>query len=217
MAILSGQNYIEQQGLVTKVDRDDLLAKSDLGTTQHVGWASRYSGGFSLLDTFKIPRPCAFKSYNMTEAQYYRGQNEYTYPINQAENTYVTSLMENPTLYLINGTEPQIAKYDKKSNSIIIQTDSEDDVHMHQVLLRDCNDFSRLLELNLYIKVLSNTYPAPVVDIQTTFNLDVGDTLTYTIPRLVDPEGNDNPEAYVGKMVGQEDKYPPFLLYENAT
>jgi hypothetical protein len=38
-------------------------------------YSSRYSGGFSLLDTMVIPRPCAYKSYNMTQVDYYRGQN----------------------------------------------------------------------------------------------------------------------------------------------
>jgi len=82
----------------------------------------------------------------------------------------------------------------------MIQTDSEEDVHMHQVILRDCNDFERLLELNLYVKVLANTYPAPVTDIQTTFTLNVGDVMQYRIPKLIDPDGNDTPEVYISKM-----------------
>jgi hypothetical protein len=83
--------------------------------------------------------------------------------------------------------------------------------------MRDCNAFERLLELNLYVKVLSNQYPAPVSDIQTSFTMDVGDVLSYRIPPLVDPEGNDTPQVYVGTMEAQEDKYPPFLMYENST
>ena len=47
--------------------------------------------------------------------------------------------------------------------------------------------------------------------------MDVGDVLTYRIPQLVDPEGNDTPECYVGIMNAQSDKFPPFLMYENAT
>jgi hypothetical protein len=131
--------------------------------------------------------------------------------------SYVTSLMSNPQLLTMTGKSASLAKFDNKTNTIFIQTDKEEDVHMSQVILRDCNAFERLLELNLYIKVLSNTYPAPVSDIQTTFNLSNGDVLTYRIPKLVDPEGNDVPEVYVGKMDAQEDKYPPFLMYENAT
>lgn len=64
---------------------------------------------------------------------------------------------------------------------------------MSQVILRDCNAFERLLELNLYIRVLSNTYPSPVSDITTSFTLAVGDVLTYRIPTLVNPNGNDTP------------------------
>jgi hypothetical protein len=45
---------------------DDKVAKTKLGNSDHVPYASRYSGGFALLDSFKIPRPCAFKSFNMT-------------------------------------------------------------------------------------------------------------------------------------------------------
>ena len=38
-----------------------------------VPYPSRYSGGFALLDTMKIPRPCAFASQNLTSVTYYRG------------------------------------------------------------------------------------------------------------------------------------------------
>lgn len=38
-----------------------------------IPYPSRYSGGFSLLDTMKIPRPCAYQSQNLTSVQYYRG------------------------------------------------------------------------------------------------------------------------------------------------
>ena len=44
-------------------------------------YTSRYSGGFWLLDTMKIPRPCAFFSQNLTSVQYYRGQNTLSYDI----------------------------------------------------------------------------------------------------------------------------------------
>jgi len=44
-------------------------------------WLSRYSGGFDLMDTMKIPRPCAYKSANLTSAEYYRGQNPTAYYI----------------------------------------------------------------------------------------------------------------------------------------
>ena len=75
----------------------------------------------------------------------------------------------------------------------------------------------RLLEMNLYISVISNTYPDFVTEPQTTFTMAVGDVINYPLPEVVDPEGNDIPEVYVGVMDAQEEKYPPFLLYENST
>lgn len=51
----------------------------------YIPYPSRYSGGFTLLDTMKIPRPCAYQSQNLTEAEYYRGQNTMQYDI-QREN-----------------------------------------------------------------------------------------------------------------------------------
>lgn len=126
--------------------------------------------------------------------------------------------MSSPELVMINGSPAEdIAIWNNKTKTINIQTNSEDDVHPIQVILRDCNAFERLLELNLYIKVLANTYPNPISEIQTSFTMDVGDVLTYRIPQLVDPEGNDTPECYVGIMNAQSDKFPPFLMYENST
>jgi hypothetical protein len=50
----------------------------------YMGYTSRYSGAFDLLDTFKYPKMCAFKSDNMTDGvQYYRGQNELAYVIGE--------------------------------------------------------------------------------------------------------------------------------------
>lgn len=94
-------------------------------------YASRYSGGFSLLDSFKIPKPCAYKSYNMTSQDYYRGQDPLKYDISQNNAvSFVTSLMVEPELIYIDGSKAKMAKYDNKTNAIYIQTDAEEDVHM---------------------------------------------------------------------------------------
>lgn len=60
-------------------------------------YTSKYSGGFALQDTMIIPRPCAFKSYNLTSVNYYRGQNSQQYKIAQSnvEGTVVTMMDEN--------------------------------------------------------------------------------------------------------------------------
>jgi hypothetical protein len=44
-------------------------------------YVSGWAGGFDLSDSFRIPRPCAYSSYNMTSVEYYRGQKAMTYDI----------------------------------------------------------------------------------------------------------------------------------------
>jgi len=71
--------------------------------------------------------------------------------------------------------------------------------------------------MNLYIEVISNTYPDFVSEPETAFTVAVNDVYQYQLPEVTDPEGNDDPEVYVGKMDQQEDKYPEFLLFNNGT
>ena len=47
--------------------------------------------------------------------------------------------------------------------------------------------------------------------------MKVNDVFQYQLPEVVDPEGNDVPEVYVGYMESQESNYPEFLLFNNAT
>ena len=63
-----------------------------------VAYRSKYSGAFNLRDTMKIPRPCAYKSYNLTQVTYYRGQNTYSYKISDSnQHTNVVSMMRSDT------------------------------------------------------------------------------------------------------------------------
>lgn len=95
---------IEQEGFKTMTTEDGSVEKFRYSETDHVPYASRYSGGFALLDSLKIPRPCAFKSFNMTSVNYYRGQKALSYDIskNNQEN-YVTTLMGDPELLYTDG------------------------------------------------------------------------------------------------------------------
>lgn len=82
------ESSIGQQGVASVSTR-----QSDVKVVQQnkyfVPYTSRYSGGFPLLDTMRIPRPCAYKSMNMTTVRYYRGQNDLTYDIyRENEETY---------------------------------------------------------------------------------------------------------------------------------
>lgn len=120
----------------------------------------------------KVPRPCAYKSFNLTSVDYYRGANTYDYNI-AGNNTvqYVATLMnENAALVYQDGSDAsELAVFDKRSYSIKIQTDSEDLVGVQRTIIRNCDGMSRLLELNLYVNVLANTHPDFVTELQTAF------------------------------------------------
>ena len=73
-------------------------------------------------------------------------------------------------------------------------------VGIHRIILRDYDSLGRLLELNLYIEVFSNTHPDFVAEPDTSFIMDVGDVISYKLPPVVDPDGNDIPEVYIDKM-----------------
>jgi hypothetical protein len=69
------------------VDNDDV--RKNRKERFFIPYASRYSGGFALLDTMKIPRPCAAKSFNLTALDYWRGQNTVTFSM--SNNSTLTS------------------------------------------------------------------------------------------------------------------------------
>lgn len=166
-------------------------------------YSSKYSGEFDLKDSMIIPRPCAFKSSNLTSVNYYRGQNEKQYEISvqNSQGFVITMMDESSVLIYQNGqSAADIATYDKDTYSVLIQTDSEDKVGTQKVIIRNCDDLNRLLELNLYIAVLANTHPDFVKDVETSFTLAVGDTYSYTLPAWADQEGNDQAEIYVDYM-----------------
>jgi|Transcript_42353 hypothetical protein len=122
-----------------------------------------------------------------------------------------------PDIIYQNGDDASdLARFNSRTSNIDIQTDS-DDVGIKKTIIRSCDNLNRLLEMNLYIEVLANTYPDFVSEPETSFVLGVNEVYQYELPAVVDPEGNDEPEVYVGKMEQQEDKYPDFLLFTNST
>ena len=117
-----------------------------------------------------------------------------------------------------NGTSSErLARYNPDTFTVEIQTDEQDMVGIHKTIIRDYDSLGRLIELNLYIEVLSNTHPDFVTEPDTSFTMAVGDVISYKLPPVVDPDGNDMPEVYIDKMDAQEEKYPPFLMFENNT
>ena len=152
-----------------------------------IPYPSRYSGGFTLLDTMKIPRPCAFASQNLTSVQYYRGQNTMQYDIYRLNSATVASYITGTPYILFQDGEDasSLATFNVQQNTIVI---------------RSCDNLDRLLEMNLYVEVISNTYPDFVTEPETAFTVAVNDVYQYQLPEVSDPEGNDEPEVYVGYM-----------------
>ena len=125
---------------------------------------------------------------------------------------------EAPKIIYQNGTEAlNLVKFDSQTQSILIQTDNEDYVGTQKTIIRSCDSLDRLLEMNLYIDVVANTFPEFVNEPETSFVMDVNDVFEYKLPKIVDPEGNDKPELYIGEMDGQEDKFPDFISFDNST
>lgn len=89
-------------------------------------------------------------------------------------------------------------------------------VGVQKTIIRDCTA-KGILELNLYIDVLSNSHPDFVEEIETSFTLTVGQNFTYKLPKVEDADENDTPVVVIDVMEAQEDKYPPFLNFENDT
>ena len=73
-------------------------------------------------------------------------------------------------------------------------------VGIQKTIIRSCDNLDRLLEMNLYVEVISNTYPDFVTEPETAFTVAVNDVYQYQLPEVSDPEGKDEPEVYVGYM-----------------
>ena len=130
----------------------------------------------------KIPRPCAYKSYNMTQMNYYRGTDLERYNIASQNNQgFIVTMMDaNSQIMYQDGKESaDLATYNQSDYSIYVYTEDENKVGVQKVVVRDCDSLNRLLELNLYINVLENSHPDFVSEVQTSWVMNVGDVVTY--------------------------------------
>jgi len=217
---LRGVSTSISTSLVEEKVRDRYLFKEM--NNLYLCYSSRYSGAFDLLDTFRYPKMCAYRSLNMTNGvKYYRGQNENEYVIaEESRGGQTFSLMDRGFYWkFLNGTEATglLGRVDQfyKQGTVFIQTDAEDAVGKQRTVLRGCSRLDELLELYLYVEVVTNNYPDFVTEIQTTWTLSVGDVYEYKLPKIKDKEENDVPEVYVSEMAKQQ--YPPFLFFNNIT
>ena len=150
-----------------------------------------------------IPRPCAYQSQNLTSANYYRGQNVMQYDIQRENDKTISAYFSGSEVEVIfqNGTNANsLATFNVGQNSIDIQTDNDEMVGIQKTIIRACDNLDRLLEMNLYVEVISNTYPDFITEPETAFTVAVYDVYQYKLPAVTDPEGNDEPEVYVGYM-----------------
>ena len=172
-----GQNYfksVQNTAAATTTTSQILTAVHDY----FFAYSSPYSGAFDLLDTMFIPRACASKSYNMTQMDYFYGQNTKYYSLSKV---VVSGVNMNQIENQMNGVNSYIFQNGSSTNqfailstatssasaSIAVQTDDENLVGTQRTIIRSCDRTSNLLELNLYINVTSNSAPEFVTDLTT--------------------------------------------------
>ena len=63
-------------------------------------------------------------------------------------------------------------------------------------MIKSCDAYG-LYNYNINVFVKENNHPDFVGEIETSFTLEVNETLTYELPDTYDPEGNDSIEVYV--------------------
>ena len=71
-----------------------------------------------------------------------------------------------------------------------------------RLVIRGCDHFNNVHEINYYINVSSNSAPEFLTDIQTVWSLNQGDNITYKLPNFYDPENNDDGEVYINQIEG---------------
>lgn len=143
-------------------------------------------------------------SYRLPSFNYYRGQATEYYDL-QTDDTfyYAASQMDADSVSLLyqDGTDAnQLLSYDAINYRIGIQTDSEELVGTQKTIVRDCDALKSLIELNLDVNILANTYPDFISEIENEFVLFFNEEYRYELPEIVDKEGNDEPEVYVSTM-----------------
>ena len=117
------------------------------------------------------------------------------------------------------GTEAgDLASFASTTTKILdIFTDKQSDVGTRRTIIRTCNSLNQLLEMNLYIEVLANSHPVFESTLQTSFVVHFDEVRSFTLPKLVDKEGNDQPVLTVEAAKGMENKYPTFMTYTSSS
>lgn len=94
------ESSLLSQRLVEIHDDQRDLSKTYLNN-YYTPYISKYSGGFDLQDSMIIPKPCAYKSSNLTAVEYYRGYFTQEYKIAERNRDGVTVTQMSPNAELI--------------------------------------------------------------------------------------------------------------------
>ena len=101
------------------------------------------------MNQLNTPRPCAFASANLTPVEYYRGQNALQYNILEENSGYVHTLfngMETSVIFHSGEDASELVEVDIFSANVYIQTDDESRIGVNSILIRECDNYGRLLE-----------------------------------------------------------------------
>lgn len=72
----------QDRNLFVKYNLDSNLKKTKK-FRYFIPYNNKFASLYALVDTMIIPRPCAYKSANLTSVDYFRGQKAYPYSISQ--------------------------------------------------------------------------------------------------------------------------------------
>ena len=183
-SIVDGEDALEEE----KVTRPS--QEIDLRRTSHfAAFTSPYAGSFRLMSAILSPRPCAFRSASISPISYYRGSNPFTQYL-KGTPMDTSLLSDSAEVYFSDGGHADsLVTFDPKMMSLEVFTADEDMFGAHNMTIRECDALDRLIEVSFDVEVWSNTYPTPEFDIETSFNVGVGEVFLYKLPDLHDPEG----------------------------
>jgi hypothetical protein len=137
---------------------------------------------------------------------YFYGQWAKSYDMRTENKDKVLVMMDPEREYTFqNGTSASYFSWLGKGNTtnsttLYVQTNDESLVGTQRTIIRGCDYSNDLLEINFYVNVSSNSAPEFTEDIQTQWNLNVGDKIAYKLPTFKDPELNDGGEVYINSM-----------------
>ena len=108
------------------------------------------------------PKPCAYKGAILSPVTYYRGQGPDDYALWQDNESadVLTAMRYGGSFQFINGTSAhKLGRYYTHDRIIHFEGEYTNNVGNFSTVIRDCDQFSNLLELSLDVNILPNQAP----------------------------------------------------------